>query len=116
MSVTDWAIVAAVVFWAGLVVMACWALRKVVGVVEEAARDLHTATNRVMPMLAQLDEVTAGVNAELARVDTIITDLQSITSRTDRLLGVVHAAVANPFVKAAGLFSGTATAARRLRE
>lgn len=115
MTVRDWAIVVAVVFWGALVVMASYALLKVVGLLEEATRDLRETTDRILPTLEQVSETAAGVNVELARVDSIIAGVQSITSTTDQLVGVVHATLSNPLIKAAGFAAGTARAARRLR-
>lgn len=115
MTLTDFAIVTAVVFWAALVVMACWALAKVVGLLSEATRDLRETTDRVLPTLEQVTETAAGVNVELARVDTIVAGVQSITASVDRLAAVLHVVVANPLVKAAAFATGSATAVRSLR-
>lgn len=115
MTVRDWAIVFAVLFWGALVVMACWALTKVVGLLEEATRDLRETTDRVLPTLEQVTETAAGVNVELARIDTIVAGVQSITATTDQLVGVVHATVSNPLIKAAGFAAGTARTARAAR-
>lgn len=115
MSARDWAIIAAVVFWGAFVVVACWALLKVAGLLEEATRDLREATDRVLPTLEQITETSAGVNVELARIDTIVAGVQSITSTTDRLVGLLHSTVANPVVRAAAFAAGTATAVRKLR-
>ncbi len=116
MTVRDWAIVFAVMFWGLLVVVACWTLSKVAGLLEEATRDLRETTDRILPTLEQLTETTAGLNVELARVDTIIAGVQSITSTTDRLVSVLHATISNPLVKVAAFAAGTARAAKRLRE
>ena len=112
MTVRDWAIVFAVLFWGALVVMACWALTKVVGLLEEATRDLRETTDRILPTLEQVTETAAGVNVELARIDTIVAGVQSITATTDQLVGVVHATVSNPLIKAAAFAAGATRAAR----
>ncbi|MEX2548639.1 MAG: DUF948 domain-containing protein [Nitriliruptoraceae bacterium] len=116
MTVRDWAIVVAVTFWGVLVVMASYALLKVVGLLEEATRDLRETTDRVLPTLEQVTETAAGVNIELARIDTIVAGVQSITSTTDQLVGVVHATVSNPLIKVAAFAAGTARATRKARE
>lgn len=115
MTVRDWAIILAVLFWGALVVTICFTLAKVVGLLEEATRDLRETTDRILPTLDQVTETAAGVNVELARVDTIIAGVQSITSTTDQLVGVVHATVSNPLIKAAAFAAGTAKASRKLR-
>lgn len=116
MSGWEWAIIAGVAFWGVLVIAACWGISKAVKLLEEATRDLRETTDRVLPTLEQVTETAAGVNVELARVDTIIAGVQSITHTTDQLVGVVHATVSNPLIKAAAFAAGTAKAARLLRD
>lgn len=116
MTVRDWAIIIAVLFWGLLVVFICVMLAKVVGLLDEATRDLRETTDRILPTLEQVTETAAGVNVELARVDTIIAGVQSITATTDQLVGVVHATVSNPLIKVAGFAAGAARAGRKLRD
>lgn len=116
MTVRDWAIILAVVFWGVLVVTICYVLAKVVGLLEEVTRDLRETTDRILPTLDQVTETAAGVNVELARVDTIIAGVQSITSTTDQMVGVVHAVVSNPLIKASAIAVGTVKATRKLRD
>ena len=116
MTVRDWAIVFAVVFWGALVVVASWALTKVVGLLEEATRDLRETTDRILPTLEQVTETASGVNVELARVDTIIAGVQSITATTDSMLGVVHAAVSNPLIKSVAFVAGVSKGAQKLAD
>ncbi len=116
MTVRDWAIVFAVVFWGALVVMASYALLKTVGLLEEATRGLRETTDRLLPTLEQVTETAAGVNVELARIDTIVAGVQSITSTTDQLVGVLHATVSNPLIKVAAFAAGTARASRKFTE
>ncbi len=114
MTVRDWAIVFAVVFWGVLVIMASYALIKVVGLLEEATRDLRETTDRLLPTLEHVTETASGVNVELARVDTIVAGVQSVTSTTDQLVGVLHAAVSNPLIKVAAFGAGAAHARRKM--
>jgi len=113
-TVRDWAIVFAVVFWGVLVIMASYALIKVVGLLEEATRDLRETTDRLLPTLEHVTETASGVNVELARVDTIVAGVQSVTSTTDQLVGVLHAAVSNPLIKVAAFGAGAAHARRKM--
>lgn len=116
MSGWEWAIIVGVAFWAVLVIAASWGISKAVGLLEEATRDLRETTDRVLPTLEQVTETASGVNVELARVDTIIAGVQSITHTTDQFVGVLHATVSNPLIKAAAFAAGTARATRRLRD
>ena len=113
-AISDWAIIVGVVFWGILVIAVCWVLSKVVGLLEEATRDLRDSTDRILPTLDQMNETAAGVNVELARVDTIVAGVQSITQTTDRLAGVVQAVVATPLIKVASFSTGVARASRKL--
>jgi predicted PurR-regulated permease PerM len=114
-TVRDWTIIVAVLFWGVLVIVISRLLFKLVGLVEEATRDLKETTDRLLPTLEQVTETAAGVNVELARVDTIVAGVQSITATTDQLVGVVHATVSNPLIKAAAFAAGASKATRQLR-
>jgi methyl-accepting chemotaxis protein len=116
MTVTEWVAVVGVAFWVVFVAAAVWAISKVVGLLEEATRDLRESTDRILPTLEQVNETAAGVNVQLARVDTIVAGVQSITHTTDQLVGVVHATVSNPLIKAAGFAAGAARASRKMRD
>lgn len=115
MTVRDWAIVGAVVFWGVLVFALSLALWRTVGLLEQATTTLRQTTEKTLVTLDGVNESVAAVNVELARVDTIIAGVQSITSTTDQLVGVVHATVSNPLVKVAGFAAGAVQASRRMR-
>lgn len=115
MTVTDWALVLAAGFWAVLVVALVVALFRVLGLLDRATRLVDEATDQTIDLLASANETVTGVNVELARVDTIIAGVQSITHTTDQLVGVVHATVANPLVKAAAYAVGARRTVRQLR-
>jgi len=115
-SIRDWVVISATVFFALFVVIASWTLIKLVGLLEEATRSVREATDRILPTLEQLTDTAAGINVELARVDTILAGVQSITSTGEKLVSLVHAAVANPLVKVAGFAAGASRAAKRFRD
>lgn len=115
MSIRDWVVVSAAAFFALFVLVASWTLIKFVGLLEEATRSVREATDRILPTLEQLTDTAAGINVELARVDTILAGVQSITTTGEKLASLVHAAVANPLVKVAGFAAGANRAAKRFR-
>ena len=115
MTVTDWALVAAAGFWGVLVVALVVALFRVLGLLDRATRLVDEATDQTVDLLASANETVTGVNVELARVDTIIAGVQSITHTTDQLVGVVHATVSNPLIKAASYAVGASRTIRQLR-
>jgi methyl-accepting chemotaxis protein len=114
-TVRDWAIVAAALFWGVLVLSLSVLVFRVVKVLDEVIGTVGRVTDESVPILRGVNDTVAGVNVELARVDTIVAGVQSITATTDNLASVVHASVSNPLIKAAAFASGTARAARVLR-
>lgn len=111
----EWAVVAGALFWGLLVAVLCVLLLRAVKVLNEVVGALGRVTDEAVPILRGVNESVAGVNVELARVDTIVAGVQSITATTDQLIGVVHAAVSNPLIKAAAFATGAARTARVLR-
>ena len=115
MSAVDWAIMVAAGFWAVLVIALVLLVLRAVGLLDEVVRTVRSITDETTPILRGVNETVAGVNVELARIDTIVAGVQSITATTDQLVGVVHATVSNPLIKAAAFAAGTARATRRMR-
>ena len=116
MTVRDWAIVAGALFWGVLVLMLSLLVLRAIKLLDSVIGTVGRVTDETVPILRCVTDTVAGVNVELARVDTIVAGVQSITSTTDRIVGVVHATLANPLIKAAAVAAGTATAARALRD
>jgi uncharacterized protein YoxC len=114
-TATDWAWIAGAAFWGLLVIALVILIMRAVGLLDEVVRTVRNVTDETVPILRGVNETVAGVNVELARVDTIIAGVQSITATTDQLVGVVHATVSNPLIKAAAFAAGTARAARKMR-
>ncbi len=116
MTVRDWAVVSAAIFWGVLVVALCVLVTRMMRVLDESVRTIRTVTEEAVPILRGVNETVAGVNTELARVDTIMAGVQSITATTDKLVGVVHQTVSNPLIKAAAFLTGTLRASRGSKE
>lgn len=115
MTAAEIAVVVAAVFWAVLVVALVVALFRLVGLLAQATRLVDQATDQTIDLLASANETVAGVNIQLARVDTIVAGVQSVTHTTDQLVGVVHATVSNPLVKAAAFVIGAKKTVDELR-
>lgn len=112
MSGGDWALIIISVFWAVLVVGLCFVLINVFRLVAQVTDMVKGVTDETVPLIGGLSETVSGVNVELARVDTIVAGVQSITATADSLVGVVHATVSNPMIKAAAWMTGTVVATR----
>jgi uncharacterized protein YoxC len=118
-SGADWAWIVAAGFWGVLVIALCVVMINVFRLLSQVGDLVEGVTDQTVPLLGGLNETVAGVNVELARVDTIIAGVQSITATADSLVGVVHATVSNPMIKAAAWMTGTLAAtkgAKKLKE
>jgi methyl-accepting chemotaxis protein len=109
------AIIAAVAFGAGMLGLMSLLL-SLIGTVRELTSAVHQVTEQTVPLLSSVNETIAGVNTELARVDTIVANVQSISGTAENMAEVLHAAVANPLIKAVAFFSGTSVALRTARK
>ena len=116
MSGVDIAAIIGAVAWGVLVLFLCYLLVSMFRLVNEISAMVKGVTDETVPLIGGLNETVAGVNVELARVDTIIAGVQSITATADQLVGVVHATVSNPLVKTAAFVYGTRNAARKLAD
>lgn len=116
MSGADWAIIIAALFWGLLVLALCVLVARTVRILDEVVVTVRGVTERTLPILDGVNESVSGVNVELARVDTIVAGVQSITATTDQLVSVVHATVSNPLIKAAAFAAGAARASKKMRE
>lgn len=112
MSGADWAWIIAASFWGVLVVALCFLIAWVMRLITQVGMTVRGVTDETVSILGGLNETVAGVNVELARVDTIIAGVQSITATADSLVGVLHATVSNPLIKAAAWITGAAAAAK----
>jgi len=115
-SGADWAWIIAAGFWGLLVIALCVAIIGVFRLLNQITDLVKGVTDETVPLLGGLNETVAGVNVELARVDTIIAGVQSITATADSFVGVIHATVSNPLVKAAALVAGAAKGAKALKD
>ena len=109
------AIIAAVAFGASMLGLMALLLT-LVGTVRELTRTVQQVTEQTVPLLGGVNETVAGVNTELARLDTIVASVQHISATGENIAEVVHAAVANPIIKAAAFASGTGAALRTARK
>lgn len=116
MTIRDTMIVVAAGAWVVLVLALCVLVARAVRAVDRVIGAIGTLTDETVPILRDIDDTVSGVNVEIARVDTIVAGVQSITATTDQLVGVVHATVSNPVIKAAALTAGVSRATRTFRE
>lgn len=115
MSAGDWAWIIAVGFWALLCVVLCIVLLNISRLISHVIELVEGVTRETIPLIGSLGETVSGINVELARVDSIVAGVQSITERADHLVGLLQATVSNPVIKAAAFASGARRGLRKLR-
>lgn len=116
MSAADWAWIIAAGFWGLLVIALCLVLLNVFRLIAQVTAFVEGVTRETIPMLGSLGETVSGVNVELARLDSIIAGVQSITASADNMVGLLQATVSNPVVKAAAFATGVRRGLKKLRE
>ncbi|MFN2556013.1 MAG: DUF948 domain-containing protein [Nitriliruptorales bacterium] len=115
MSAADWAWIIATGFWGLLVIVLCIVLLNVSRLISQVTQLVEGVTRETIPLIGSLGETVSGVNVELARVDSIIAGVQSITESADNLAGLLRATVSNPLVKVAAFTTGARRGLKKLR-
>jgi predicted PurR-regulated permease PerM len=100
------------VFWAVLVCFLAYVLVKVGQVLKEAARLVSGMTEQTLPLLGEVTTTVSTTNAQLVRVDTITSNVQSITTNASALTSVFAATLGGPLIKAAAFSYGVRRALR----
>ena len=88
------------------------ALTKTLRTLRTAVEDLHRET---LPVLGDLRSTVSTANAELVRVDSLLTTAESVGATVDSASRLAYLAFSNPVIKVLAVASGTGRAARRLR-
>ena len=90
-------------------------LVSLVGTVQELTRTVEAITEETVPLLTGGNETVAGVNTELARVDSIVASAQHVSTRAEQIADVLHTAITNPLIKGVAFASGASAAFRAAR-
>ena len=109
------AIIAAVAFGASMLGLMSLLL-SLIGTVRELTSAVEQVTDQTVPLMSGLGETVAGVNTEIARLDSIVASVQHISGTAENIADVVHAAVANPLIKAVAFTTGTSAALKAARK
>lgn len=83
-------------------------LRALRGAVEDLRRE-------TLPVLNDLRTTVGTANAELVRIDGLLTTAESVSATVDSASRLAYLAFSNPVIKVLALATGTGRAARRLR-
>lgn len=94
-------LIAALVF-AVLVGLLAVPLLKLGGVFDEARRAIREVSGSVTPLIDETTETITEANRQLARIDTITSDVAEVTGNVSALVALVAATVGGPLIKLAG--------------
>lgn len=100
------------VFWAILVCFLAYTLVHLARVLREATVLVSSLTEQTVPLLNEMTATVTHTNAQLGRVDTITTNLASITDNATALTSLFTNTVGQPLVKLAAFGHGLRRAAK----
>ncbi|MFE2444399.1 DUF948 domain-containing protein [Stenotrophomonas sp. NPDC087984] len=101
------------VFWAILVSFLALALVRLAQTLKAATRLLAEVTDQAVPLLSEASATVREANTQLARVDSIASDVQEVTSNASALSSTVSTAFGGPLVKVAAFGYGVRRAIGR---
>lgn len=93
-------------FWAILVAFLALVLVKLVKVLKEATRLVSDIADRTPPLLDEMTDAVRATNAQLARVDQIAGNVQTMSTNATALSSTVAATLGGPLVKTAAFSYG----------
>src|SRR4051812_19104470 len=102
MNVGDIAALIAALVFAVLVALLAVPLIKLGGVFDEARTAIKEVSAGVTPVLEETTETISEANRQLARIDTITSDVAEVTGNASALVSLVAASVGGPLIRIAG--------------
>jgi uncharacterized protein YoxC len=99
-----------------LVILVAFPLLKLGRALDETTLTIRQAREQSAPILAQATTTVAHVNSNLARVDGIADNAQTVSTNVAALTSVVAATVGSPLIKVAAFSYGVRSAAKKRRE
>jgi uncharacterized protein YoxC len=110
MSLGDIAGLIAAGVFAVLVGLLAIPLVKLGGLFDEARDAIRELSEGVTPLLEETTQTIAESNKQLARLDTITTDVAEVTGNVNALVTLIAATVGGPLIKLAGFTAGVRAA------
>jgi hypothetical protein len=104
------------VFWGVLVCFLAYVLVKLGKAIGETSKLVSGVTDQTVPLLGEVTTSVVQVNAELARVDVIATNVEEITSNTRALTSLFAATLGSPVIKIAAFSYGVRRAIGQQRD
>lgn len=87
-----------------------------VGQVRRLERGVEALRAEAVPLVQEARRAADHASAEMARVEAVLEDTESVTATVESATRLAHRAFANPVVKVLAFRAGTAGGLRRLRE
>ncbi|MEK8173252.1 DUF948 domain-containing protein [Streptomyces sp. M19] len=101
------------VFWAILVSFLALALVRLAQTLRATTKLVAEVTEQAVPLLSEASATVRSANTQLARVDSIASDVQEVTSNASALSSTVSSAFGGPLVKVAAFGYGVRRAIGR---
>lgn len=102
MNVGDIAALIAALVFAALVGLLAVPLIKLGKVFDEARTAIRDVSAGVIPVLEETTETISEANRQLARIDTITSDVAEVTGNASALVSLIAASVGGPLIRIAG--------------
>lgn len=93
-------------FWGILVVFLAYVLIRLGAVLREATRFVSGMTDRTLPILNEMTVTVSSTNAQLARVDTITSNVQTLSTNASAMSSLFAATMGSPVVRVAAFSFG----------
>lgn len=87
-----------------------------VGQVRRIERGIEDLRAEAVPLVRDARAAAAHASSEMARVDAVLADTETVTATVDAATRLAQRALARPVVKALALHAGTVGGLRKLRE
>jgi uncharacterized protein YoxC len=110
MNIGDIAGLIAAIVFAVLVGLLAIPLVKLGGLFDEARDAIRELSDGVAPLLEEATQTVAESNKQLARLDTITSDVAEVTGNVSALITLIAATVGGPLIKLAGFTAGVRAA------
>lgn len=115
MSASEWAAVAVSITSAVLVIGLLLALASITKTLRSLRVTVEDFRREAVPLVTDLRGTVSTANAELSRVDGLITSAESISTTVDSASRLLYLTFSNPLIKALAFGAGTRRVAKRLR-
>ncbi len=115
MAAVDVVVLVAAVVACVAAVVACVAAAVLVGQVRRLERGIEALRTEAVPLVHEARQAVDHASAEMARVEAVLEDTESVTATVDSASRLAQRAFASPIVKVMALRAGTVGGLRRLR-